>query len=159
MRSSNGGLAYGTSGNPQTHIMQETYAAKVAENEARVKAESSKPNPANVKIDTAGKLRGYALNPDHPTGKNKARVFKSALGFTQEDAENLERQIREQVKACEWKEADKSDFGMKYTVDVKVLGNNGKTATVRTGWIIGVDESDPRLTSAYVLIKKGGSNA
>ena len=40
MRSSNGGLAYGTSGNPQTHIMQETYAAKVAENEARIKAES-----------------------------------------------------------------------------------------------------------------------
>lgn len=37
MRSSNGGLAYGTSGNPQTHIMQETYAVKVAENEARVK--------------------------------------------------------------------------------------------------------------------------
>ncbi len=37
MRSSNGGLAFGTSGNPQTHIMQETYAAKVAENEARIK--------------------------------------------------------------------------------------------------------------------------
>ena len=37
MRSSNGGLAYGTNGNPQTHIMQESYAAKVAENEARVK--------------------------------------------------------------------------------------------------------------------------
>lgn len=37
MRSSNGGLAYGTSGNPQTHIMQETYAAKVAENEAQLK--------------------------------------------------------------------------------------------------------------------------
>lgn len=28
MRSSNGGLAYGTNGNPQTHIMQETYATK-----------------------------------------------------------------------------------------------------------------------------------
>ena len=40
MRSSNGRLAYGTSGNPQTHIMQETYAAKVAENEAKLKAEA-----------------------------------------------------------------------------------------------------------------------
>ncbi len=39
MRSSNGDLAYGTNGNPQTHIMQETYAAKVAENEARLRAE------------------------------------------------------------------------------------------------------------------------
>lgn len=41
MRSSNGRLAYGTSGNPQTHIMQETYAAKVAENEAKLKAEAN----------------------------------------------------------------------------------------------------------------------
>lgn len=39
MRSSNGGLAYGTNGNPQTHIMQEIYAAKVAEIEAVLKAE------------------------------------------------------------------------------------------------------------------------
>lgn len=37
MRSSNGKLAYGTNGNPQTHIMQETYAAKVGENEAKLK--------------------------------------------------------------------------------------------------------------------------
>lgn len=37
MRSANGGLAYGTNGNPQTNIMQETYAAKVAENEARLR--------------------------------------------------------------------------------------------------------------------------
>lgn len=40
MRSSNGRLAYDTSGNPQTHIMQETYAAKVAENEAKLQADS-----------------------------------------------------------------------------------------------------------------------
>lgn len=40
MRSSNGGLAYGTNGNPQTNIMQETYAVKMAENEARLKAEA-----------------------------------------------------------------------------------------------------------------------
>ena len=81
------------------------------------------------------------------------------LGFTQKDAENLERQIREQVKVCEWKEAGSSAFGKKYTVGVKVLGNNGKTATVRTGWIVEINDAAPRLTSAYVLIKKEGSDA
>ena len=40
MRSYNGRLAYGTIGNPQTNIMQETYSAKVAENEENLKAES-----------------------------------------------------------------------------------------------------------------------
>ncbi len=43
MRSSNGRLAYGTNGNPQTHIMQEIYAAKVAENEARLKELALRP--------------------------------------------------------------------------------------------------------------------
>lgn len=43
MRSSNGGLAYGTNGNPQTHIMQESYAAKVAENESKLKKLVSQP--------------------------------------------------------------------------------------------------------------------
>lgn len=27
------------------------------------------------------KLTGYCLNPEHPRGKHKARVFASALGF------------------------------------------------------------------------------
>ena len=43
MRSTNGGLAYGTSGNPQTQIMQEVYAAKVAENEAKLKELATQP--------------------------------------------------------------------------------------------------------------------
>ena len=159
MRSANGGLAYGTTGNPQTSIIQETYAAKVAENEARLKEYASQPNPANAIIDITGKLKSYALNPEHPTGKNKARVFMAALGFTQEDAENLGRQIKEQIEAAEWKEAGESAFGRKYTVDVKILGNNGKTATVRTGWIVEKDASSPRMTSAYVLTKKGNGNA
>ena len=29
------------------------------------------------------KLEGYSLNPEHPVGKHKAIVFKSALGYEQ----------------------------------------------------------------------------
>lgn len=43
MRSVNSGLAYGTSGNPQVHIMQEAYSVKVAENEAKLKELASQP--------------------------------------------------------------------------------------------------------------------
>jgi len=32
------------------------------------------------------KLRDYALNPDHPVGKHKAKVFESVLGLTAEDS-------------------------------------------------------------------------
>lgn len=35
------------------------------------------------------KLIGYCLNPEHPSGKHKARVFESALGITAEDVDVL----------------------------------------------------------------------
>ena len=31
------------------------------------------------------KLVGYCLNPEHPEGRHKARVFYSALGLSQSD--------------------------------------------------------------------------
>ena len=34
------------------------------------------------------KLTGYCLNPEHPRGKHKARVF-ARLGFTAENADDL----------------------------------------------------------------------
>ena len=34
------------------------------------------------------KLTGYCLNPEHPRGKRKARVF-ATLGFTAENADDL----------------------------------------------------------------------
>ena len=46
------------------------------------------PNADQAVVDIA-KLRDYCLNPLHPVGKHKARVFRSALGFTIDDAERL----------------------------------------------------------------------
>lgn len=43
------------------------------------------------------KLTGYALNPDHPVGGNKAKVFESALGFNQSNADELMEQIYEKL--------------------------------------------------------------
>ncbi|MEH1788358.1 MAG: DUF6883 domain-containing protein [Nostoc sp.] len=45
------------------------------------------PNPecAIVEID---KIAGYCLNPEHPEGKHKARVFKSALAACRSNRKN-----------------------------------------------------------------------
>jgi len=40
------------------------------------------------------KLKDYALNPEHDEGRNKARVFASALGIRQEDWECLADSLR-----------------------------------------------------------------
>jgi hypothetical protein len=49
-------------------------------NGARSVHPNALPNYRNAVIPRE-KLEGYVLNPMHPVGKNKAIVFKSALGF------------------------------------------------------------------------------
>lgn len=153
MRGSSSGYAHGTSGSPQTTLEQNEYAAKVAENEAALldAALAAKPTFTHVSINAKGKLEGYALNPDHPTGKNKARVFKSALGFTQADAAELERQIREKAPYHEAIKGRRDKYGQRWTVRIPIEGNNGRTATVETGWIVRPDKLEPELTTAFVM--------
>lgn len=49
------------------------------------------PNHSEAVIDLA-KLRDYVLNPEHPRGKHKARIF-NRLGFDSGDAEELRSKI------------------------------------------------------------------
>jgi hypothetical protein len=46
------------------------------------------PKPEKAYLDLA-KVRDYCLNPEHPRGRHKARVFEEALGLTAEHAEEL----------------------------------------------------------------------
>lgn len=106
------------------------------------------PNHHLAIIDLA-KLRDYVLNPDHPRGKHKARVFMRVLGFGAPDAEELMHQIRQglEQKSCVMREDD--DFGRRFHVDVPVVGRTG-TGIVRTGWILLTGETFPRLTTCFV---------
>jgi hypothetical protein len=46
------------------------------------------PNGERARIPME-KLTDYCLNPDHPRGKDKARVFASLLGITRDGASEL----------------------------------------------------------------------
>lgn len=85
------------------------------------------------------KLTEYALSPDSQRGKHKARVFRSALGFTLGNYQPLLEQIESQALFATAEMTRVSNFGEHYTVDLPITGENGKLATVRTTWIIGVD--------------------
>lgn len=100
----------------------------------------------------AEKLLGYTLNPDHPVGGNKARVFASALGITRDNHKVLQDAIYQGLPFSNAVAKEVTAHGRKYQVDIKVTGPGG-SAMVRTGWIVRGDEDFPRLTSAYV--KKG----
>ncbi len=50
------------------------------------------PNGERAAVDLE-KLTDYCLNPDHPRGKHKARVFLGACGFAAENAELMREQL------------------------------------------------------------------
>lgn len=96
------------------------------------------------------KLRDYCLNPDHHRGRHKARMFKSALGFTAEDAPELQHLLLNAAREKEAVFLGADDYGQRYTIDLTVSTIRG-TASVRSLWIVRVGENFPRLTSCYVL--------
>ncbi len=96
------------------------------------------------------KLSTYSLDPTHPTGGHKARVFQSALGYNPTNADVLGARVQEGVLSAPAKMLDPINFGQKMAVDMPILGINGKTATVRTGWIYETGSLVPRLTTIFV---------
>jgi hypothetical protein len=96
------------------------------------------------------KFLGYCLNPDHPYGKHKARVFKAALDLSIDNWEVLRDAVLTAVLLNPAIEAGRNSYGSLYVVDFDMT-NAGKTAPVRTSWITHDDENFPRLTSCYII--------
>ncbi|MEX2234729.1 MAG: DUF6883 domain-containing protein [Cyclobacteriaceae bacterium] len=68
------------------------------------------PNVNNAFIDLL-KLKEYCLNDDHPIGKYKARVFRSALQFEKKDAQQLLTAILKGIKHAEAQEGKHDLYG------------------------------------------------
>lgn len=96
------------------------------------------------------KLMSYALNPAHPVGGNKAKVFEAALGFNQSNIDDLIAKIKIGVVSYPAQLLQKDNFGQRMAVDLPITGENGNTAIVRTGWIYVNDSNIPRLTTVFV---------
>ncbi len=107
------------------------------------------PNSERAMIDLA-KLRDYCLNPRHPRGRHKARVFRAVLGYGTRDAEALRDAILAILPAVEVHTQSEDEFGRRYVVDCPVAGPH-RTALVRTAWIVPRGEANPRLTTCFVL--------
>ena len=95
------------------------------------------------------KLLDYCLNPEHPRGQHKARVFAAALGVTLADAPELRQALLDAAARGDATTGDSDEFGQRFVLDFEMTGPQG-TATVRSLWIIRAGESIPRLTSCYV---------
>lgn len=107
------------------------------------------PNPERAVVDIE-KLRDYCLNPEHPRGRHKARVFAAALGLTARDAEELSIALLEAVRTGEAFPTTKDEYGERYFLDFTMSRPYGQ-ARIRSLWIIPRGEDFPRLSSCYVL--------
>lgn len=96
------------------------------------------------------KLTSYALNPDHPVGGNKAKVFESALGYNHTNVEDLMTKVQAGVVSNPAKLLGSDNFGQRMAVEMPITGINGNTAIVRTGWMYDAGSSVPRLTTIFV---------
>lgn len=96
------------------------------------------------------KLRDYVLNADHPQGGPKARVFAAVLGMARDDWPELRRQLLTGVMSAPATLRATTQWGHIYEVIVPVTGTNGRTHSVRTGWIVRAGDKRPHLTTAYV---------
>ena len=108
------------------------------------------PNVNKVRVDTR-KVTHYALNPNNLSGgADKAKVFESALGYNQSNATQLIEQIQSKLPKSEAVVGNLDKYGQRFTVDIPITGPNGRTAIVRTGWILEHGSDVPRMTTLFV---------
>ncbi|CAM5531981.1 hypothetical protein TMEC54S_00276 [Thauera mechernichensis] len=105
------------------------------------------PNWRHATIDRR-KLRDYVLNPAHPEGRHKARVFLSALGLTAADSEWLATMLLQHLGAAEAVLTDSTPWGELYRVDQQIW-RGSRCARVRTGWLCRGQTA--RLTTCFIV--------
>ncbi len=98
------------------------------------------------------KIPKYALNTNHPLGGDKAYMFQRHLGYTQDNYDFLEQQIREKALTANTVERQPNEYGRIFQVDLEILGNyEGQKEKVRTGWIVKPHSSVAQLTTLYII--------
>lgn len=101
-------------------------------------------------IAEMSKLTDYCLSPTHFRGRNKARVFLSALGLTMDDAVELQLALLKAVREQNATRGASDLFGTQYIIDFEMT-RDGRSATIRSSWIVPAENTPPRLLTCYVL--------
>jgi hypothetical protein len=90
------------------------------------------------------KLSEYLLNLSHPRGGPKAKFFLSQ-GFS---ADSLATALRAHAAGAE-ATVTATPFSVLYAVEGPLDMPSGRSRQVRAVWEIRVDETEPRLVTAY----------
>ena len=105
------------------------------------------PNADRVIVDPA-KVRDYLLSAVHPVGRFKAAFF-TALGYSGERWELLRDDILTLARTGTALPGQPSPYGRKFELDGILNGPSGRSAAVRTVWILFPEEQSPRFVTAF----------
>ena|ERR1700747_3353478 len=108
------------------------------------------PLPHDEAILDIRKLEDYCLDPAHPRGRHKARVFREALGIGRSDAGWLRTVLLQAVRERDAAELTADRFGRRWRVDVPIARHE-KVVVVRTVWIVRTGERVPRFVTCWIL--------
>ena len=95
------------------------------------------------------KLEDYCLDPRHPRGRHKARVFQRALGLSRDDAAWLRDALLREAPGADASEIANDRFGLRLQLDT-LLARQERQAMVRSLWIV-ENGAGPRLVTCWVL--------
>ena len=107
------------------------------------------PNAPLARVDEE-KITQYLLQPNHPTGRTKARFF-SQFGFRAEQWWVFAAALRSHGARHEVVRVVDTDYGMRYSVDGTIETPDGRSPGVRTVWQVDWEDGGPRLVTAYPL--------
>jgi hypothetical protein len=107
------------------------------------------PNGESAIVDIR-KIQSYCLSSVHPRGRHKARVFEAVLGMTAEDGFVLGSALKRAAAENEAMQGTSDQYGSRFIIDFD-LEHKGRTAAIRSCWILLADESTPRFVTCYLL--------
>jgi hypothetical protein len=107
------------------------------------------PNAAQAVLDIR-KLEDYCLNPSHPRGRHKARVFREAIDLHRSDAAWLRETLLTAARSGEASRTGADDWGAYWRIDAAIRRQN-KSAVIRTIWIVRTGETVPLFVTCWVL--------
>jgi hypothetical protein len=97
-----------------------------------------------------GKLENYCLNPAHPRGRHKARMFYTVLGIQPGHATWLRAAILNGLNESDAVKLGDDQFGARWRVDM-MIARQDRRAVVRTVWIVRSGEAVPRFVTCWLL--------
>lgn len=96
------------------------------------------------------KIEDYCLSPTHPRGRHKARIFRQTLNVGRDDAGWLRDVLLEAARKGDATQFPSDAWGSHWRIDA-TLERHGKSAVVRSIWIVRTGEAVPRFVTCWVL--------